>query len=234
MDWFIQLHRHILEWEWYNDDKIFRLFLHCLLKANWKDKKWRWEIIKRWSFITSLDSLSKETGLSIQNVRTVLNKLKLTDELTKESHASFTLIKVNNYEKYQSTNTEDNNQLTNDQQTTNKQLTTTNKDNNINKDNKVNNNIEKTKVFTLKTYIERDIDIDSFIEDYDSSLDYIKKNLRDFYLHWSEKKINWKKEKWEMEKTFDVNRRFHKWLSNSAKWWNNTLNSKDVWWIRVI
>ena len=78
--------------------------------------------------------------------------------------------------------------------------------------------IVTTEVATLQTIIKDNIDIWFFEKGYNSDNLYIREQLRDFYLHWSEKKPNWKKERWEMEKTFDVNRRFHKWLSNASKW----------------
>lgn len=91
------------------------------------------------------------------------------------------------------------------------------------KSNQVKSNQEKdivvaTKVATLEDLIKQEIDISFFVENYNSSLDKIKKELREFYLYWSEKKPNWKKEKWEMQKTFDVWRRFHKRLWNASNW----------------
>ena len=140
---FIPLFRSILEWEWYTDNNTKSLFIHCLLKANYTDKEWRGITIKRGSFLTSLDKLSKETGLSVQNVRTSLKKLELTNELTNKSTNKNRIITMKNYDKYnQSTN-----KLTSKQQTTNKQLTTTNKDNKEIKDiyNKIDglSNIQK-------------------------------------------------------------------------------------------
>jgi len=125
MEGFIQLHRKMIEWEWYDDINTKVLFIHLLLKANWRNKKWRWINIHRWEYLTSLETLKNETGLSIQNIRTAFTKLELTHEVTRKSHTTFTVVKLNNYDKYQKTNT----QLTNDQQTTNKRLTTTNKNN---------------------------------------------------------------------------------------------------------
>lgn len=132
---FIQLHRRMLKWEWYDDPNTFRLFIHCLFLANWKDKKWHGILIKRGSFITSVKHLSLDLGLSAQNVRTSLDKLKLTNELTIKTTSKYTVVTVNNYVQYQDTNKQTNKRLTNHQQTTNKQLTTTNKDNKENKDN---------------------------------------------------------------------------------------------------
>ena len=78
MEGWISLHRKMIDWEWYNEPNTIRLFLHCLLKANHQDKKWRGIDIKRGSFVTSYAKLADELELSIQNVRTALNNLKLT------------------------------------------------------------------------------------------------------------------------------------------------------------
>lgn len=134
MQGFIQLHRQITEWEWYTEPNTFRLFIHCLLKANHKSKKWRGIDIDRGQFITSYETLSKETKLSVQNIRTSLKNLcEITGELTRTPHSQYTIITVSNYNQYQQANKQSNKQLTSDQQTGNKQLTTTNNDNNDNK-----------------------------------------------------------------------------------------------------
>lgn len=120
----IKLHSKITEWEWYRKPNVMRLFVHCLLKANWKESKFMGRTIPRGSFVTSLESLSKELGLSVQQIRTSLKHLISTKELTNESLTQYRIITVVNYELYQQNNKEDNKQLTNDQQTINKQLTT--------------------------------------------------------------------------------------------------------------
>ena len=76
MEGYIKLHRQFLEWEWYADAIVSRVFLHCLLRANHEARKWQGQKIERGSFITSYQKLSTETGLSIQNIRTALKKLK--------------------------------------------------------------------------------------------------------------------------------------------------------------
>jgi hypothetical protein len=101
------------------------LFIHCLLKANYNDKKWHGIEIKRGSFITSLRTLSKETHLSIQQTRTSLDKLISTNEITNKSTSHYRVITIVNFNKYQTNNKQDNKQVTNNQQTDNKQVTTT-------------------------------------------------------------------------------------------------------------
>lgn len=133
----IQLHRSLREWEWFTDVNTSHLFIYCLLRANHKDTKWRGQDICRGSFITSLETMSKETGLSVMQIRTAIKKLELTNELTSKSSSKNRLITITNYNKYQDDNRQDNKQLTSKQQTDNKQVTTDNNDNNNkNNDNK--------------------------------------------------------------------------------------------------
>lgn len=137
MSGFIQLHRKITSWEWYDDHNATRLFIHCLLIANHKDNKWRGIVVEKGSFITSLGNLSLSVGMSLQQVRTSLNKLKSTNDIIVKSTNKNTLVTVVNYKDYQGADAVNNKQTTNKQHSSNKQITTNNNDNNINNDNKV-------------------------------------------------------------------------------------------------
>ena len=101
MSGFIALHRSLLDWEWYSEPNTCRVFIHCLLKANWKDKSHRGKLVKRGHFLTSLELLAQETGLSSRNIRTALKNLKATHELTVLTSRQGTEIIVNNYDSYQ-------------------------------------------------------------------------------------------------------------------------------------
>lgn len=139
---FIVINRKILKWEWYQDTNTLRLFIHLLLMANWEDKKWNGMVIKRGEFITSRKHLAKDTGLSEQQVRTALNKLISTNEITKATTNKYTLITINNYKKYQNYTPPNNQQITTKQPTNNQQITTTKQYKQTNKNN--NNNISTT------------------------------------------------------------------------------------------
>lgn len=121
---FIKIHRKILEWEWYKDTNTFFLFLHCLLIANWKDGRFMGCDVPRGSFVSSYSELAQQTNMSVQNVRTAINHLKSTGELTVNSHAKFSIFTVVKYNRYQDDNRQTNKQLTGNQQTVNNQLTT--------------------------------------------------------------------------------------------------------------
>lgn len=122
---FIKLNRKILEWEWYDDLPTFRLFMHLLIKANWKEKKWHGVTIKRGQLLTSQQHLAEETGLSRQQVRTSLEKLISTNEITKSASAKYTIITIKNYNKYQDNNQANNQVVTNKQPSGNQVATTT-------------------------------------------------------------------------------------------------------------
>ena len=115
--------------------------MYCLLKANHKNNKWRGIEIKKGSFITSLETMKNETGLSIQQVRTCINRLKKTGEINTQSNKQNTVVTICKYDTYQSlsneSNTQANKRITNIQQTTNKQLTTNKNDNNIKNEKKL-------------------------------------------------------------------------------------------------
>lgn len=129
MSGWIKLHRQILEWEWYSDNNCFRLFTHLVLKANYKQKRFKGIELKTGSIVTSRDILARETGLSSQQIRTALNKLISTNEITSVTSSQGTIIQIVNYEKYQV----ETNETTNEQPTNNQQVTTNNK---VKKENK--------------------------------------------------------------------------------------------------
>ena len=119
MNGHIRLHRSITEWEWYKNINTKVVFLHCLLKANWKDGRFEGKEVPRGSFVTSLKHLSLELGLSQQAIRTALDHLIETGEINKQTTNRFSLISVVNYDIYQIEQQTDNKQITNEQQTNN-------------------------------------------------------------------------------------------------------------------
>ena len=116
---FIKLHRNILNWEWYDDINTARLFIHLLLTVNYRDQTWHGIEIKRGSRVTSYRTLSEETKLSVQEIRTSLNHLISTQCVTRSAASKFTVISVLNYDYYQ----ESTRFLTRSQQDANKVLT---------------------------------------------------------------------------------------------------------------
>lgn len=138
---YVKMFRKFKDWEWYTNINVKTLFLHCLIRANHSDRKYQGISIKRGEFMTSIKTLSIESGLSERQVRTALDKLVLTNELTSKSNNKYRIIKVLKYEDYQTVDKLDNKQVTNKRQTIDKPLTT----------NKVLKNVKNVKK-ELKTY----------------------------------------------------------------------------------
>ncbi|NTU67987.1 MAG: hypothetical protein HGB02_03800 [Chlorobiaceae bacterium] len=133
-DSFITLHRKITQWEWYTDMKTKSLFIHLLLLANHRETRWRGETIGRGQVLTGRVQLSRELGMSEQEIRTALDKLKATNEITIRATKKYSVITVCNYASYQ--DKKDRKQPSKqptEQPRDNQQATTSNNDNNDNK-----------------------------------------------------------------------------------------------------
>lgn len=98
---YIKLSRRILNWEWYTDINTCRLFIHMLLKANWKDANFRGTTVPRGSFVSSIGKLAEETQLTPDEIRTAIKHLICTNEITKQSYSKYTVFTVKNYDAYQ-------------------------------------------------------------------------------------------------------------------------------------
>lgn len=98
---YIKINRKMLEWEWYKNEHTKSLFIHCLLKANWKDGKFQGMELKRGQFATSIPKLGFELELTSNEVRTAIKHLKSTGEITVRSYSKFSVITVVKYDLYQ-------------------------------------------------------------------------------------------------------------------------------------
>lgn len=114
---YIKTYRRLLDWEWYKDANTMRVFMHCLLKANSKANKWQGIEIPAGSFITSRKKLAQELNLSERNIRTAINHLVETNEVTNETTKQYSIITLNNWNCYQSSDQQPTNKMT--KQTTN-------------------------------------------------------------------------------------------------------------------
>jgi len=97
----VKIHRKLLKWEWYDDINTKVVFLHLLLTVNYEAGRWQGRTIERGQRVTSLRKLAKEVRLTIDELRTALNHLKTTHEITQQSHANYSLLTVTKYNDYQ-------------------------------------------------------------------------------------------------------------------------------------
>lgn len=124
----------MVDWEWYQDPLTFRVFLHLLITANHEERKWQGNTVLPGQKITSYAHLAEELRIGVQSVRTAINKLKATGELTYIGTPKYSLITILKWQEYQSGNKQTNFKVTSDQQSTNNQLTTNKNDKNVKND----------------------------------------------------------------------------------------------------
>lgn len=101
MKGFIKLHRQLIEWEWYSDIKVKTVFLHLLLTANFKTTNWKGTTIERGQTIIGTKKLGVTLGLSIQEIKTTLKKLKNSQQIHTRATNKFILVTIVNFELYQ-------------------------------------------------------------------------------------------------------------------------------------
>lgn len=125
---YIKLFRKMLSWEWYKDTCTTRVFLHILLRANYKPSKYKGMDIDAGECVFGRKQWAEELGLSEQQVKTALKHLKSTNEITIKSTNKFSVVRVEKWAFWQieegGTTSKVTSKLTNKQPTTNQQLTT--------------------------------------------------------------------------------------------------------------
>lgn len=230
----IKLHRKILDWEWFTSPSTLQLFIYLLLRANKEDKKWRGILIKRGQLVTSVATISEETKLSTQQVRTSLNRLKSTNEITSKTTNRFTLVTVCKYESYQLyEETEQQAKQQALQQTNNKQIT--NKQQQLKNNKNIRNN-KKESILTNVRIDEKATDAPvvatTTTDDmelrkekfYQSLVPYVAKcgkdMVRAFYDYWTEKTYGGRKMRFEKQQAFEISKRLATWQKHDLSYAN--------------
>ena len=97
----IKLPRNFVNWSWYHDANMVQLYLYLLLNANVYDVKYNDITIKRGECLVSLNHLSKETGISLQKLRTGLTRLQCTKEIEYKKLQNGRIIVLVDFNKFQ-------------------------------------------------------------------------------------------------------------------------------------
>lgn len=214
MSGWIKLHRKFLNWEWYTKDNMAHFFLHLLLMANHKETKWRGVVVGRGQLLTGRKQLSESTGLSERSVRTCLNLLKSTNELTIKTTSKYSVITIINYDLYQDNDDESTSKTTSKQsgdRPSTDQVPTTSK-------NEKNNKNEKKEEVAL-SFSLRVLDFQREVFEYAKTKLIPDKVAEDFFNYWSEATTGKvKKMLWETMKTFSLPKRFGTWMKKEKEY----------------
>lgn len=83
---FFKVYRKIENWAWWHDPITLAVWIHILHRARYGNipKNYKGDVIYRGELVLGLKEFSKECGISVQNLRTALNHLEKTKELTRK------------------------------------------------------------------------------------------------------------------------------------------------------
>ena len=188
MEGWISLHRKFLSWEWFDKPEMVQLFIWLLLNANYTDKKWQGQVIKRGQILTTTPKIMEALRLTERQTRTCISRLKSTGEVSVKTTNRFTIITICNYDRYQNDNFENDGQNDgqNVTQATDKRRTSDGRlyDRlNVSNNNNNNNNISVCnsaptredkerddifKIFFLKNFVNPAYEVERFYNHYEA------------------------------------------------------------------
>ena len=99
---YLKVSYSILDWGWIHEPKTFTVFMHLMLLANRKPHGYMGDTINRGEILASYDFLAKQTGLSIQNVRTAIKHLKQTNTIKHRKINGVNVFFIPDFDKHQS------------------------------------------------------------------------------------------------------------------------------------
>lgn len=206
------VHRQLLDNPIFKNDKLFRVFMYCLLKASHSkhDQLVGDSIVNvnPGQFVTGRKAISSSTGLTEQNVRTALVKLEKLSILTIKPTNKYSVVSITNWDKYQQINQ----QVTSKQPASNQQVTTNNNGNNENNGN--------------NKHTESKIPVDELISIYNEECTALPRVMT---YNSKQKRISQLKARWNENKPFqslDWWREFFRWCNT-----NESLNGSKFDWI---
>lgn len=98
---YIKTYRSILDWEWFKDRNTLQLWIYILHRVNYEPSRFQGMTIERGQMLESLRTISENTGLTMREVRTALDHLETTHEVTRKTTHYGTLITALKYDVYQ-------------------------------------------------------------------------------------------------------------------------------------
>lgn len=221
-------------WVW-RDPKYFRAWMDMLMMANYSEVKKPYKetivLIKRGEFPASIRKLGERWGMAPNTVNSFIKRLKADTMIDTHTKYGFTLVKIINYEKYQSqTDTLVDTVTDTLTDTVADTLTDTTiiKDNKINKTNKKKGDAKKASPLPLK---ERHLKFVEEVKRIGKEQGLPEVEQRKFNNYWGASNQGGKKMRWEMEKVFDMRRRMNTWKMKleSMSWdKNNQVKAPEI------
>ena len=101
MNGWIKLYRSLLHWEWSDVPEMVALWVRLLIMATHEEQQWHGKTISRGQLVTTYLYLCEETGITMQQLRTCLDRLKKSGQITMEVTNKYSIITICKYDSYQ-------------------------------------------------------------------------------------------------------------------------------------
>ena len=217
----ISIYRKIRNhWIWQDPVKL-KWWIDILLAVNHEDKKvnigMRLIECKRGQTVMSLRNWADRWKVSKDTTRNFFELLKKDKMIITENLINTTRLTVCNYDVYQG---DLRTSQTSTEREPNASQTQADPNNNDNNDNKVLESNPKIENDVEKKINKKEIEFKESIKPFISK--YGKDICNNFYLYWSEPNKSKTKLRYEMEKTWDVERRLANWVNR-----DNTFNNRN-------
>ena len=121
MNGWVKIYRSMLYWEWADVPEMVALWVRLIIRAAHDDQQWHGQTITRGQFVTTLDKLAAETGITVRQLRTCLDRLKDSNQIVTQTTNKNTIITICKYDSYQ--DQDETERQTNDKPTTNQRQT---------------------------------------------------------------------------------------------------------------
>ena len=217
----IKVHRKIKKWGWYSSPPTFNLFIHLLINANFEESEFMGHKIPAGSVVFGYSAWERKTGHSVNQLRTAVEHLISTSEITLKTTNKFSIISITNWQDYQENHTQNHKRGTNEAQTNHKQTTTSKEEKKRRREELVNENKKKCSHETHEVIEEFSTLIDEakhyasriepekqrkLLEEYDESM------IRNYFLQIAD----WDSKQSESKKVKNVYLTITKWLSRAG------------------
>ena len=121
-DGFVKLPRDFLNWRWFSDANVLKVYIYLLLNAAFKTTEWKNETLQKGQLITGRKKLAEAVNISESMVTRILKKLESTGDISLKSNNKYTVVTLLNWAKMQG-----NDYFFTDKRTTNEQQTANNR-----------------------------------------------------------------------------------------------------------
>ena len=92
LEGFVKLPRDFLNWRWFDDANVVKLYIYLLLNAAFKTTEWKGETLEKGQLITGRKELATKLKMSEGQIRTALSKLKGTGEITIKTTNKYSVV----------------------------------------------------------------------------------------------------------------------------------------------